>query len=425
VQPLYEGASSVTLESGLRVLVEEAPSSSTVSAGVWIGGGSRSDPEDQPGLAHAIEHLLFKGSSARTATEIACEIEAVGGHINAATGRESTLVYAEAPAASLGILLDVLADVVQHPAFAAAELERERGVLLEEIRNHDDDPEQRAHDLFAEGLWDPPHPLGRSVLGSLSTVHHLSRDRVAEHHLRQYVPANMVVVVCGAVSTEEILRTANRCFDDGARSMPPPCTGTPPSMHVGKRVYRLKAAQSHIYLALPGPPACDADRFALEVLNGILGDGLSSRLFQRIREERGLAYVVSSAVSRYRDTGVWTFYAGVAPRNVSQVEHLIVEELRSVLRDGVGEDEIHRAKSRLCGHLLLSLESNGSRMVRLGNAALAGCEILSPEQVIEQFDHIDAQSLERAIARFVRPEAAHLARIGSMSHRIAGRRTDR
>jgi predicted Zn-dependent peptidase len=301
-------------------------------------------------------------------------------------------------------------------------LERERGVLLEEIRSHDDDPEQCAHDLFAEGLWDPPHPLGRPVLGDRPAVARLSREVVAEQHRRQYVPSNMVAVLCGAVSGRAAAAAlADRI--DGRPRTPFPRKQPFPRMRPGERVYRRRSTQVHLYLALPGPSAASDDRFALEVLNAILGDGLSSRLFQRIREERGLAYVVSSAVSRYRDAGVWTFYAGVAPSNAARVRQLIVDELRSVQRDGVGDDELRRAKSRIRGHFLLSQESNGNRMVRLGSAVAGGCDILSPEAVVERFERVGMAALEATIERYVRPSQLHCAQIGPLPRRAARRRT--
>jgi predicted Zn-dependent peptidase len=424
VRSLYDGTSSITLGNGLRVLVEEVPSSRSVSAGVWIGGGSREDPERQPGLAHAIEHLLFKGTVSRSARRIAAEIEQVGGHINAATGRESTLVYAEAPAESLETLLAVLADVVRHPAFAPDEIERERGVLIEEIRNHEDDPEQCAHDLFARGLWDPPHPLGRPVLGTRAAVARLTREIVAEQHRRQYTPGNLVVVVCGAVRSDAAAAVIDAHFaEDG--DAPSPMASVPPVMRRGSRIYRRRAAQSHLYVALPGPAAGDPDRFALELVNAILGDGLSSRLFQRVREELGLAYAVSSAVSRYRDAGVWTLYAGVDPRNAPLVQQLLLDELRALLEHGVADEELACAASRIRGHVLLSLESNGNRMIRLGSAATSGIEIVSPEAVLERFDAVTMEDVERVVQRFIDPDAIHCARIGPSPRRIARRRRAR
>ncbi|UCF10550.1 MAG: insulinase family protein [Candidatus Bipolaricaulota bacterium] len=415
---LYDGASMTVLASGMRVLVEEVPSSRSISAGIWIGGGSRSDPVDRPGLSHAVEHLLFKGTSQRSADAIACEIEDVGGHLNAATGRESTLVYAEAPAESLVTVLDLLADLARNPKFPAGALDLERGVLLEEIRNRDDDPEQCAYDLFANGLWDPPHALGRSVLGTREMVETLTCGEIKKRHRGQYTPSNMVLAVCGSTRAKDVPSPAEERFVDGEEGSEPP-PEAPPTMGFGERVHRRNTAQSHVYVALPGPSAGDDDRFPLEILNSILGDGLSSRLFRAIREERGLAYAVSSAVTHYSDVGVWTFYAGVAPENAWTVRGLVLEELERLRREGVTADEVDRAKSKLRGHLILSLESNGSRMIRLGTAVLSGREILSPDALIARVEGVSSDELDDAIARYVRTEAANIAEVGPDAPAVA------
>jgi len=411
VHSLYPGTSSATLACGLQVLVEEVPTSRSVSAGIWIRGGSRRDPDNASGMAHAIEHLLFKGTTSRSAQQISCEIEDVGGHINAATGKESTLVYAEAPAESLATVLDVLADVVLRPRLNEHDLERERGVLLEEIRSRDDDPEQCAYELFAQEIWDPPHPLGRSVLGTRETVDGLTTATIARRHEEEYTAANAVLVVCGRTDITAIIDGLDHRVAKLRPGTEAACA-PPASRTVGHRFHRRPSEQSHVYLAFPAPPASAADRFALHILNSILGDGASSRLFQSVREERGLAYAVSSGVTQFSDTGVWTFYAGVSVENAAIVRRLIAEELEAVRSTGVTSEEIRRAKAKLRGQVVLGLESNSHRMARLGSSVVLRREILSPESALARLDEVSPEDVAAAIESYILPESVYSAEIG-------------
>ena len=251
IEPLYKGAFSARLASGLQVLGEEVSSSRCVSVGIWVKVGSRDDSPSHTGLAHFLEHLVFKGTHTRNAARIAREIDAIGGHLNGATGKESTFYYAEVPAEGLGVALDVLADLVQHPALDAQELERERGVVLEEIRGRDDDPEQVAFDLFTAGLWQEAHPLTRSVLGDRRTIGKVAREEIAEHHRRFYRPDNMVLVACGAVDAASLIEQLGRLFGDVLPSDPTPAR-VAPQMKSGQTVHKRDTGQSHLYVGLPG-----------------------------------------------------------------------------------------------------------------------------------------------------------------------------
>ena len=420
ITPLYEGAFTATLTGGLQVLVEEIPSSRCVSVGIWIKAGGRDDPPSLRGLAHFLEHLLFKGTATRDVAGIAREIDAIGGHLNGATGRESSFYYAEVPADGLSVAIEVLADLVQHPAFAPQELDRERGVVLEEIRGRDDDPEQIAFDLFTAGLWEKDHPLAWSVLGDRETIADVPREEVKSHHGAFYRPDNMVLVACGAVEARRLVEQVERLFDDPScpSSLP---VRVAPQMQSGSAVHERDTGQTHLYVGLPGASASDEDRIPLEVVNAVLGDGMSSRLFRTVREERGLAYVISSSVSHYSDVGSWIVYAGVAPENVAEVMRITRSEIARLKTNGtIPPDELALAKAKLRGNLILSLETDGNRMARLGSAAVTGREILSPDRLVRRLEAVSSEDVSRVISRFVRPDALNLAVIGPHSGDIEG-----
>jgi len=410
--PLYEGAFTTTLTSGLQVLVEEIPSSRCVSVGIWVRAGSRDDPPHRKGLAHFLEHLLFKGTATRDAAQIAREIDAIGGHLNGATGKESSFYYAEVPADGLPAAVDVLADLVQHPAFVSAQLDRERGVVLEEIRGRDDDPEQVAFDLFIAGLWEKAHPLAWPVLGARQTIEEALREEIVQHHHRFYRPDNMVLVACGAVQAKSLFERAERLFDKSAQPSSPPGR-IAPQMQSGRTVHERDTGQTHLYFGFPGTAAADEDRIPLEVVNSVLGDGMSSRLFRIVREERGLVYVITSSASHYSDAGSWIVYAGVAPNNVAEVIHITHNEFACLKGDGaIRADELALAKAKLRGNLVLSLETDANRMVRLGSAVVTGREILSPDALVRRLEAVSAEDVARVVDRFARPESLNLAVIG-------------
>ncbi len=412
IESLYPGAFDATLENGMRVLVEEVPSSRSAAVGIWIRAGSRDDPPDAAGIAHFIEHLAFKGTVRRDATAISRDIDSIGGHLNAATGKESTFYYADVPADGLPVAVDLLADLVFHPRFDDSLLCLERNVVLEEIRGHLDDPEQSAYDLFATGLWRDRHPLSRPVLGTHEAIASLTRRQVTEHHRRTYHPSNAVLVVCGAVEHRRLLDQAEQLVDgtpSPAESIGARQRGI---VHPGRSHHERPTGQTHVYYGWPGPDASNDDRFPLEVVNSILGDGPSSRLFRAIREDRGLAYAVSSNLTCYSDAGVWMTYAGVAPHNVSRVIDLISSELERLRDESLPVEEVELAKSKLHGHLVLGLETNGNRAARLGAAAVHHREILSPDDLLVRLERVDREEGQAVIERYLRLEGMNLTTVG-------------
>jgi len=416
IERLYGRTYAATREDGFRVLVEEVPGSRSVSVGVWVSVGSRDDPAGSPGLAHFIEHLLFKGTTTRDSEAISREIDSVGGHLNAATGKESTFYYADLPAEGIATALDLLSDLVLHPAFDPEKIELERTVVLEEIRGHDDDPEQSAFDRFAAGLWEGDHPLSRPILGTGEAIGRIGRDEIAEYHRLHYRPGRMVLVAAGAIDHAEFFENAERLFPPDENPIEGGLKRSPPVLSPGRNHHDRPTGQTHIYLGLPGPRADDADRLTLEVANAVLGDGTGSRLFRAIREDRGLAYAVGSGITRYTDSGFWLTYAAVAPRVTDTVIELIQGELAS-LPDSLKDEEIALAKARLRGSFILGLESNGTRAARLGAAAIEKREILSPDEVLARLEAIDKDEIIRVLKRFNRPEMANLTTVGPSAGR--------
>lgn len=411
VEPIYPGAIQKTLENGLRILIHEVPQSRSVSVGMWVRVGSRDDPADCPGLAHFIEHLAFKGTATRDAAAISEQIDAVGGHLNAATGKEATFYYAEVPADGLPTAIELLADLVFSPTFLGSHVDLERNVVLEEIRGHDDDPEQVAYDLFAAGLWKDAHPISRSVLGSREAIAGLSRSTLVDHHAVHYDASSIVLVASGRVDAQRTLDQAAALFSDrNGRSRAPERIA--PVFVAQQRFLVRPNAQTHVYIGMRGAPAHSDDRFPLEVANSILGDGTSSRLFRVVREERGLAYVVSSSVNYYSDAGLWLVYAGIAPKTIDHVRELIDRELRRLLSETPPDEEIDLAKRKLRGHLILGLETNGNHAARLGTAAIQNRPILSPDEMLARLDAVDAAEVRRVLDTYLRPDAINLAIVG-------------
>jgi len=412
VRELYANAFEATLDNGLRILVEEAPQSRSVSAGVWIRAGSREDPQGQSGLAHFIEHLAFKGSPTRDAQAISHEIDAIGGHLNAATAKESTFYYADLPADGLAKAMAILADLSLHPRFDPADIDLERNVILEEIRGHEDDPEQTAYDLFSQGVWQGQHPFARSVVGNRSAIESVGPSDVLTFHEVLYQPNNMVVAVCGGVDAKQVIRIAEDLFSTKtvkAVAVPP---RTPPVFQPGSAHHNRATGMFHVYIGTDAPTAAHDDRIPLEVANSILGDGTSSRLFHTIRETRGLAYAISSYVNSFSDAGLWLTYAGIAPENADTVIGLIRSEFDRMLSEPIPANELNLAKAKLRGHLILGLESNGHRASRLANAVLQRRDIRSPDELLVRLDAVTCDSAHEALSTYLQPDRLNITTVG-------------
>jgi predicted Zn-dependent peptidase len=383
------------LPGGLRVVTETVPTVRSVTFGVWLGVGSRDESTRQAGCSHYLEHLLFKGTERRSALEISSTVDALGGEMNAFTAKEYTCFYARVLDADLPVAVDVLVDMLTSATLRRADVDSERGVILEEIAMSDDDPSDLVHDAFSAALYGDT-PLGRPILGTVEGIGTLSRATVNSYYRRHYQPQNMVVSAAGNLDHATVVRLVRKAFDRvgalGDASPVEPRTGRAPRRGPGGvHVQSRPTEQAHLVLGVPGLSRVDDRRFALGVLNSVLGGGMSSRLFQEVREKRGLAYSVYSYNAQYADSGLFGVYAGCLPEKVDQVLALCRAEIEKVMERGITPEELARGKGQLRGSLVLGLEDTGSRMSRIGKSELVYGDLLG---IGELLDLISAVTLE-------------------------------
>jgi predicted Zn-dependent peptidase len=385
------------LDSGLTVVTEAMTEVRSVTVGYWFDVGSRHEPDDIAGTSHFLEHLLFKGTPTRSARQIAESFDRVGGDINAFTSKEYTCYYSRVLDTDLSMALDVLSDMLINSIIDPTEFESERRVILEEIAMHEDAPDELVHDLFYREIW-RGHPLGRPVLGFNESIGGVARDAVAEYWRSMYSPANLVVAAAGNLNHAELVsQVETLCRDLGGTKTE---RGTaPPKPLGGVGVLKRPTEQAHIVLGTEGLQRGHEDRHALAVLDTVLGGGMSSRLFQEIREKRGLAYSVYSYRAMFADSGTFSIYAGTTPQNAETVIDLIREQVASLVDDGITEEELQRAKGHVKGALVLSSEDPVSRMNRVGKQQLTTGEILSIDELIERFDRLEMADIQRVTQR--------------------------
>ncbi len=383
------------LDSGTTVVTERMSEVRSGSVGFWIDVGSRDEPDPLAGTSHFLEHLLFKGTSTRSAKEIAEAFDSVGGDVNAFTGKEYTCYYARVLDDDIPMALDVLTDMITDSLIDSDEFQSERKVILEEIAMHEDTPDELVHDLFYRSLWDG-HPLGRPVLGYNDTIGGVERDHVAAYWHERYSPPNLVVAAAGNIHHEALVETVAQTFEraGGKKTLR---AGPTPQFKNGVSVFNRPTEQAHIIVGTEGLPRGHDDRHALSVIDNVLGSGMSSRLFQEVREKRGLAYSVYSYRSMFADTGTFSVYAGTLPENAQTVIDLVVGEMTALAERGITDAELERAKGNIKGSLVLSSEDPGSRMNRLGRQQLTTGEILSIDELIERFDRLTQDDLRRVI----------------------------
>jgi predicted Zn-dependent peptidase len=408
--------------SGLRVVTERMPGVRSVSLGFWVLAGSRDEPPAISGASHFLEHLLFKGTEARSARDIAEAFDAVGGDVNAFTAKEYTCYYARILDRDLEMAVEHLADMFQHSVLRSADLDAERQVILEEINMHEDSPEDVVHDLFTETLW-PNHPLGRPVLGTAETIRAATRAKVARFYRRHYVPGNLVVGAAGNLRHEDVVGMLRERMDTGRIVS----TGEPPTWNLRASeiapvssttplIRRRKTEQAHICLGTNGLPRADPDRFAFLIVNGALGTGMSSRLFQEIREKRGLVYSVYSYHSQFTEAGIFSAYAGTTPARAREVIGLLRRELEDVGDDGLTAEEFERAKGHVKGSMVLSLEDPGSRMSRIGKAEIGHGEILTVSEALKRVEGVTLDDARR-VAKRVLSQPMTLTVLGPLGKR--------
>ncbi|MCR6486878.1 insulinase family protein [Amycolatopsis sp. OK19-0408] len=409
------------LPGGLRVITEHVPASRSATVGLWVGIGSRDEPVAVAGAAHYLEHLLFKGTKNRDATQIAEEIDAVGGEFNAFTAKEHTCYYAQVLDADLPLAVDLVTDVVFEALCTDRDMDMERSVVLEEISMRDDDPEDLLHETFVSAILGD-HPLGRPVLGTEKSIIGMSPSALRSFYKRRYTLPRMVLAVAGNVDHAQVLRLVRKALRDKLTG-----TATPVAPREGRA--RIKTVpklalhtddteQAHVMLGLRSLSRHDERRFALSVLNAALGGGMSSRLFQEIRERRGLAYQVYSSVASYADTGHMAVYAGCQPEKLGDVAGVIREVLDKVGVDGLTDAEVARAKGQLRGGIVLGLEDTSSRMSRIGKSELNYGRYLGVDETIARIDAVTAEEV-CALARtlFARPGGVSAAAVvGPYAH---------
>ena len=376
------------LQTGERVISERVPGVRSVALGFWVGAGSRDEPDTRAGVSHFIEHLLFKGSSRYTAQEIAELFDELGGELNAATSRETTVVYSRVPDERLEQALDVMADMLYRPTFEDVDSERE--VIIEEIAMVEDTPHDLVHDLASQAIFGS-HPLGRPVIGRAEVISSVSRRALAAYHHRAYAGERIVLAAAGNVKHERLVelleeRRNGRASRAGLPARKP--LRRPPAPGLAFR--RKETEQYHVCLGARGIPRGDERRFAASILDAIVGGSASSRLFQEIREKRGLAYSVYSYSSQYSDTGQIGLYVGTREENLAECLEVAVGELADVAAGNVRPEELARAKANLKGRLLLSLESTSNRMTRLGKSFVTGIPLLSVEEIVRRLERVSA-----------------------------------
>lgn len=409
------------LGNGITVLTERMPDVRSVSIGIWLRRGSRHEPAALNGASHFIEHLVFKGTETRSARDIALAVDSIGGQMDAFTSKEYTCFYAKVLDTHLPDAVDLLSDIVLRPLFDPDELERERKVIIEEIRMVEDSPEELVYDLFATRVY-PRHPLGRPIQGTERTVGRLSRRRLLDYFRGAYVPGNLLVVAAGNVKHAALVRLVERAFGAMRRAGGPPRTGRRPRPRLGV-VTRAKRdlEQLHLLLGFPAFPEAYERRFPVFVLNALLGGTMSSRLFQKVREERGLAYSVYSATNAFRDTGVLIVYAGTSPERGDEVLSVVRQEARELRERGPTRAEVSVAKEHLRGSLMLSLESTSSRMTNLARQEIYHGRSISSSEILRRVAAVRPEEVHAVARKVFRPGPVALAAVGRLTRLRAAR----
>jgi predicted Zn-dependent peptidase len=398
------------LANGVRVLSERLPDLTSVTVGIWVENGSRYEQPAQAGISHFLEHLFFKGTARRTAAQIAEEIDAVGGVLNAFTGKEYTCYYAKVLREHLPLALDLLADIFTRSTFAAEEIDRERTVIIQEISQVEDTPDDYVHELFNLAFW-PGHPLSRPIAGTPQTVSGLLRPDFLRFLEARYRPDRVLIAAAGALAHDDLVEVAARHFG-GLAGSAPGVDGAPPEARAGVSLHEKNLEQVHLCLGTPGIAQGDADRYPAHLLNIALGGGMSSRLFQEIRERRGKAYTVYSFLSSYSDAGYTGVYCGTSPEWVREVVDIVRAELARVVRDGLTPGELARVKTQMKGNMVLGLETSDSRMSRIAKNEIYFGREIPLEEVAAGIDAVSNDDILRVGGRLFRPESLALTVLG-------------
>ena len=392
--------------SGLRIVTEEVPSVRSAAVGIWVNVGSRDEAPATAGASHFLEHLLFKGTTSRTALEISSSIESVGGEMNAFTSKEYTCFYARVIDTDLPMAIDVVSDLITSSIVTALDVDAERKVVLEEIAMRDDDPSDLVHDLFSDTYYGDT-PIGRPILGTVESIKGMSRNTVFNYYKKKYLPQDLVVAVAGNIKHKRVVEMVERALsrdnflDVMAAPVIRPNTVVKNSKQQSVGLLYKKSEQAHMFYGMEGVARADDRRFAMGVLSAALGGGMSSRLFQEIREKRGLAYSVYAYAQQFAGSGVLGFYAGCNPTKAIEVVEIIRSVLADVADNGMTHEEIERAKGAVRGSLVLSQEDTGSRMSRIGKNEIVYGQVMDFDDILKAISRVSAEDIREIASEFL------------------------
>jgi predicted Zn-dependent peptidase len=402
------------LPNGLTVITEQMQNIRSVSIGIWVKTGSRDEDLQWNGISHFIEHMVFKGTQHRSAEDIARQIDSIGGNMDAFTAKECICFNVKVLDEHLPIAMDVLSDLVLNPVFDAQDISRERGVILEEIKMDEDSPDYLVHEIFTQNFW-KDHPLGKPILGTKDTVKRFERDPVLSFYGQRFGPGNFIISAAGNLKHEQFVELVNKHF----QQMKPVKNGfhSPQPKIVPRIVLRNKKAleQVQICVGVPSHPIAHKKRHASYILNTLLGGGMSSRLFQNIRERQGLAYAIYSDLNPYRDTGCLSVYAGTSRESATKVVQCVVSEFRKLKAEQVPEEEVRRSKDQLKGSLMLSLESSTARMSNLARQEMYFDRFYSMDELLEKIEAVTAEQLLELAQEFFHTESIAITVLGNLN----------
>ena len=403
------------LANGLTVLTESMPHMRSVSMGAWVDSGSRDEPPAESGLSHFVEHMVFKGTSTRSAQQIAREVDSIGGNLDAFTGKESVCFNIKVLDEHTDAALDVLSDLVLHPQFSPADLEREQGVILEEIKMDEDNPDYLVHETFTQNFW-PNHGLGRPILGTAKTVSSFTQATVFDHHLRHFSPRNMFFSAAGNLDHETFLAAVEQKFggvQPASESSTMPERSPSTTSHITLKKKR-SLEQVQMCLGVPAPPVADPARFTIYLLNSMLGGGMSSRLFESIRENEGLAYSIYSELSPFKDSGALSIYAGMSLDRTERVIALTLKELTRIKTEPVTPAELKRAKDQMKSNIVLGLESSSSRMSNLARQQMYFGRFITAEEIVAEIDRVTPAEIQQLANQLFQPDRIALTLLGNL-----------
>jgi predicted Zn-dependent peptidase len=404
---------TTTLPNGIKVITEAMPHVRSVSVGIWVSSGSRREVGEENGLSHFIEHMLFKGTTNRSAEDIARSVDSIGGNLDAFTAKEMVCFNTKVLDEHLPIAMDVLSDLVLNPSFRKEDIEKEKGVILEEIKMDADSPDYLVHEIFSSNFW-KDHPLGKPILGTRETVKRFNQGMVQDYYRSVYTPSNLLITAAGNLGHERLVNLARERFE-ALRATAPEAPQPAPATHARISLKSKKdLEQVHVCLGVPSYPIPHEDRFTCYVLNTILGGGMSSRLFQNIRERQGLAYAVFSELNPYSDTGCLSVYAGTSLESAKQVVESVLREFTDLKQQNAPAEELRRAKDHLKGSLMLSLESTSSRMSNLARQEMHFKRFFTLDELAESIEQVTADDVQRVAQTFFDQKNVALTVLGNL-----------